>query len=210
MGIKKLLTKEDEKVLLFETLTPHKYLNLLAGANGSGKSTLLDRIKKEEIYIDKDEEYEVISYINSENNKRYEEINEKEYTKGIVDKWNANNLSEGQSIIYSTLEFFEELKRRKKGNYVVLLDEIDSGLSVDNINMLCHLITDLIVERKDMQFFIAINNYHWVHVFKRVINMYNGQQRDINSYTEYWDFIREKMGWLLEKRECNMFRGMLS
>lgn len=209
MGIKKLITREEEDILLFKEMKPHRLLNLLAGANGVGKSTLLKRIKEEKIDIEKDGEYEIISYINSENNKRHELIRDENYLEDMLDKWNANNLSEGQSIIYSTMDFFESLKNKKEGNYVVLIDEIDSGLSVDNINLLCHLITEILEKRQDMQFFISINNYHWVYVFKHVISMYDGHLRNLITYEEYWELIRDQMNSLYKKRKGNMFKGVL-
>ncbi|MNW63318.1 hypothetical protein D3C74_415190 [compost metagenome] len=111
-------------------------------------------------------------------------------------------MSEGQSIIYSILSFFDFVIKKASDNkdktIVILLDEVDSGLSVENINMLLHIINDM---PKNTQFFISTNQYHWVYAIKRGINMYNGEQITINSYDEFFNLLTSNMQELGQKRK---------
>lgn len=74
---------------------------------------------------------------------------------------------------------------------VILIDEMDSGLSIENINMFLHLIVDMCNEFKNIQFFILTNHYHYTYVFKYVLNMYDGTWIRIESYEEYFQRLNE-------------------
>ena len=74
---------------------------------------------------------------------------------------------------------------------IVLIDEMDSGLSIENINMLLHLIVDMCKEFENIQFFISTNHYHYTYVFKDVLNMYDGTWIRIESYEEYFQRLNE-------------------
>ena len=65
---------------------------------------------------------------------------------------------------------------------IVLLDEIDSGLSIDNINYLCRKIRRIAKKWSDTQFFIAFNSPEILGYFPYVLSMYDGKMHKIDGY----------------------------
>lgn len=115
-----------------------------------------------------------------------------ETTKDFVKAMNSKEYSEGQASIHHILSFLEDVKDKTKENknVVVLMDEVDSGLSAENINILMWQINELIDTGK-IQIFISTNHYHWIYVYKTVINMYTGEYFKINTYEEYFDLLNK-------------------
>lgn len=208
----------EEEILLFKELDNIKKINILFGGNGVGKTTFLNGIKDNSLEIDFEGETEIIQYTNSKDNIRNMGNNISHFYKEkpsvylsgkeVYEMVYANRLSEGQSIVYSLLRFIrvvEEKIKFSKKDIVLIFDEVDSGLSCENINMFLHLISDLINENtnKNIQIFISTNNYHFVHVFKVVLNMYEGKYRKIENYEEYFNLLAENMVELGKKRSMN-------
>lgn len=186
----------EEDILLFKT-AKFKKLNILFGGNGVGKTTLLNGIINNRLELETKKELIIKSYINSKDNFRHiNQVTYKDMGRALLQKVNANELSEGQSIIYSLLAYIENTKKIASNNpdktVVLVLDEIDSGLSAENINMILHLICDLL-KMGNIQLFISSNHYHFVYVFKNVFNMYTGKWIEINSYDEYFNKLVEEM-----------------
>ena len=78
---------------------------------------------------------------------------------------------------------------------------MDSGLSIENINFILHLIVDIVKQYKDnIQFIISTNHYHYTYVFKEVINMYNGEHIKINSYEEYFELLNKGIQIMYKNR----------
>ena len=204
-------------ILLFKELERVAEFNVLFGGNGVGKTTLIDAIKQGNLEVEFNRDTEVLSYINSDDNirnidRKLDHFYSSKKTiepsmEDIASKLHANTLSEGQSIIYSLIRFlgFAEGKlKESKKDLVLLFDEVDSGLSSENINMFVHLLLDLIDRYKGrIQVFVSSNNYHFVFIFKTVLNMYTGKYEKINSYEEYYKLLAENMVKLGKKRGLN-------
>ena len=99
----------------------------------------------------------------------------------------ARNLSEGQSLVFSVDGLLDELLKNKSWHEdgmenIVLLDEIDSGLSIDNINYLCRKIRRIAKKWSDTQFFIAFNSPEILGYFPYVLSMYDGKMHKIDGY----------------------------
>lgn len=196
--VKEIRIKEGttaEEVLLFNKIENLTRINLLFGGNGVGKSTLLSSIiENKDIEMISDKEVMVLQYINSEDNLRINRQRREVNKIGDLLRFvNANRYSEGQSILHYFLRFLEDLKEIVRNNrdkdIVVCLDEIDSGLSCENINMILHLLNEDIF--KNVQFFISTNNYHFTYCYKKVLDMYTGTWIRINSYEEYFQRLND-------------------
>lgn len=212
---------KEEQVLFFKKviLTDNtKRVCLLLGANGSGKTTLIDGLYpnqfsgKSGIVVAVDKATKTIIYRNHEDNLRH--MADNRYNpdcKLIVEKMRANYLSEGQSIIYSVKNIFDiaddATKEFPEEDLVFLLDEVDSGLSVDNVQYVCTRIKKALKKNPNLQFVIAFNNYHFVQEFKYCVSMYSGEEVKIDSYEEYVKFINDNKADLKKKRKNNMMTG---
>lgn len=202
MKVKKESFEED--ILLFKTAN-FKKLNILFGGNGVGKTTLLNGIINNTLELDIETELIIKSYINSQNNFRHiSQVVYKDIGTALLQKTNANKMSEGQSIIYSLLAYIEDARNEAIQNpdktVVLLLDEVDSGLSAENINLILHMICDLL-NIENIQIFISTNHYHFIHVFKKVFNMYTGKVSEFKSYEEYYNELSTRMVDLGKKRD---------
>lgn len=201
------------KVLFFDKIEL-KQVTLLFGGNGVGKSSLINYILKNKLNFELDKPTKIYSYINSKQN--FKEIHNNDhlsyedmFNPGIfARKFDAEKLSEGQSIIYSIQDIFELCKQlEQKEDHLILLDEVDSGLSVDNVEYVAKKIKQIAKNNPNIQFIIAFNNYEFCRIFKDVFNMYTGEWIKIKDYNEYFDLIKANRKALLNKRKRNMFTG---
>ena len=91
---------------------------------------------------------------------------------------------------------------------VILMDEIDSGLSVDNIKYVMDRVNNILSERKDIQMFISFNNYAVCENNpNNVLSMYTGKYIKINGYRQFRYYIGINRDKLLKKRKNNQFTG---
>ena len=204
-----------EEILFFNKMNLEQ-VTLLFGANGVGKSSLIKGIlKQKEIKFNCDKEIKLYSYINNEQNFRNMNKNsnlsyEDMFNPYLINKkYNAEELSEGQSIIYSLQDIFELCMQIKddSNDSIILLDEIDSGLSIDNVDYLSDKIKEITDKYSNIQFIITFNNFEFCRNFPKVFNMYNGKYINIESYEQYRNIINSNREMLLEKRHNNMFTG---
>lgn len=204
-----------EEILFFNKMNLEQ-VTLLFGANGVGKSSLIKgMLKQKEIKFNCDKETKLYSYINTEQNFRNMDKNSNLSYKDMFNpylfkqKFDTSELSEGQSIIYSLQDIFELCVQIKddSNDSVILLDEIDSGLSIDNVDYLSDKIKEITDKYSNIQFIIAFNNFEFCRNFPKVFNMYNGEYITIESYEQYRDIINSNREMLLEKRHNNMFTG---
>lgn len=202
--INKLINKRDNDInkrLLFETFDLRK-LTLLCGANGSGKTTLIKCLLENKIFsIDKTEntKHLIYNYSNSKNNYRFVgDVNASFTYKdlfepyNVIKKMNTGLLSEGQAMIYSINDFLyaiDNLPKEEGVNYLILVDEFDSGLSINMINKVLERIA-LLNKREDLQFVISFNSYQVVKYFPNsAVSMYDGNCVHFNDYTQFELFI---------------------
>lgn len=213
--------KSDLNEILFpKEIDLSSQVVLLFGGNGVGKSTLIKTILGEKYRGEFKSDITgnsmtMFRYIDSEQNSRELQRNPMVGYNGmfnmhnIANMINAQELSEGQSIIYTVQEFLHLAKEQdidKESLFVV--DEVDSGLSVDNIIWLCDEIKCIAKNNPNIQFVIAFNNYEFCEQFSEVTSMYTGEKLVINSYDQY---KKELLKWrkkLLKKRDNNQFRDL--
>lgn len=210
---------ELSKILFAKKYDLSQKVNLLFGSNGVGKTTLIEAIlgnkhKNEYAYDKNDKPTLMFSYSNSTQNKRHMTNNpylkyQDYFNPDLINQmFTAKELSEGQSIIYTIQEFLYLAKTENDTNkdYLFLIDELDSGLSIDNIIWVCDKINKIIKDRENIQFIIAFNNYEFCNQFKTVTNMYTGKLEVIDSYDEYKNKLISNREKLLKKRKNNQFR----
>lgn len=188
-------TVEKER-LLFDKISNLKKVNILFGGNGVGKSTFLNGIITNNLDLVSDRELVILKYINSEDNcKGYKFDNNFKDMNQALKIFNSSGYSEGQTMLNHLLPFIKNIKdvanKNKNKTIIVVLDEIDSGLSIENINLFLHLINESLNDFENIQFFISTNHYHFTYVLKDVINMYDGTWIRINSYEEYFELLNK-------------------
>lgn len=169
----------------------------LFGPNGVGKSTLIKAFEDQKVNISTDKPTKFFSYQNSRDNfkhreaRSYHESFEPWFIKGRLD---AQIISEGQSIIYSFFDLldcfkdYESLPILESQDYLLLLDEIDSGMSIDNIDTAMRKIKYLLRVRNDLQIIMSFNSPRVLKWFPDVLSMYDGTK--ITLHTDE-DMIKE-------------------
>ena len=89
----------------------------------------------------------------------------------------------------------------------VVFDEMDSGLSVDNIDYIMNKVIDISEVRSDIQFVISFNNYAVCRKYTKIKSMMTGGTLEMNSYNQFYKFISSNHNIILSKRNRNMFTG---
>ena len=84
---------------------------------------------------------------------------------------------------------------------MLLIDELDSGVSAGLLHICICNIVDWLKAHKKVQCFIAVNNYHWIYTQKKVYRMDIGEYQNIDSYDEFWDISRDISIKVAEKLE---------
>lgn len=190
-------------------------LNILFGGNGAGKTTLLDLIKDNalkgfpDIEKDDDKKYVMHSYANSKDNERLNSpspfADSSVFARESASRFHAHTISEGQSIIYSFSEWINNYleKYNTEDYHIVVLDEIDSGLSCDHVNVILHILNEHVFSKDNVQAFISSNMYHWVYAVKEVFSMYDGNFIKIDSYDEYFKLQMDNQQKVGKKSDFN-------
>lgn len=216
--IKSFTIKKDSVLseILFFNKIELKQVTLLLGGNGVGKSSLINSIiSRNGITAETTGDTTLFSYINSQQNFR-EMIRNKNLSYKdhydpyvIARKFAAEELSEGQSIVFSIQDIFKLCEQIEDNeDALILLDEVDSGLSIDNVEYIANTLKKIAEEQPNIQFVIAFNNYEFCRVFNDVFNMYTGEWMTIDSYETYRNTIKDNRERLLKKRNNNMFTGI--
>lgn len=176
--------------LLFNTLKLYSDVNLLIGGNGVGKTTLINSIKRGSPGIEiKGDVSKLKVWSNSEDNHRYLSPSpygdSQNYSKDIVNVFLSGERSEGENVIHSFMTWLEE---NIEEGAVIVVDEIDSGLSVDNINAIMCIIANVLKDYK-IQFILSVNSWHPVYTFDRAICLLTGDKvgfaKDYASFCQY-------------------------
>ena len=172
-------------------------LTSLVGCNGSGKTTLIDcflipQLRKAKIeYYKYNDRREGGSMLMDSLLNKYGDM------EGLAQMVLS---SEGERIVCGLVRVVQALPRFLKENKdkpaFLILDAIDSGMSVDEIMELKELFLDTIISdaksryNVDLYIVIAANNYEWCND-ERIFNMNisNGKEVKFKSYTDYREHI---------------------
>lgn len=194
------------KILFFTEADIEKFSNHvipLFGPNGAGKSTLLGNLaEKNEIKVELDPgiRTQFWSYINGSDNfknRRPRSISESFDPFFMKCQWDASSLSEGQSILFSVLDLLDgfirgdEIKEEDGVDYTIILDEVDSGLSIDNIDMIMRKIKTIANKRNDVQIIFSFNNPRVLKWFNHALSMYDGTMIRLEDENDMARVIRE-------------------
>lgn len=174
----------------------------LFGPNGVGKSTFIQAIidngtkKCQDLTLSlSDKPTTFYAYRNSKDNPKiaqphsYEMMFDPTFMKM---QWDAKSISEGQSVIYSIMGLLDiALHRDDDGkDLTIVLDEIDSGLSIDNIDVVMRKIKR-IVKRGDTQFIFSFNQPRVLKWFPNVLSMYDGTKLTLHTDDDMMKEIRK-------------------
>jgi len=194
------------KILFFDKIDLTQFTSNvipLFGPNGAGKSTLLQSIidrgfrKSNDVTVNitKGIGTTFFAYRNSVDNFKNAEPRTIDQTYDPVFnklKWDARLISEGQSVIFSIMDLldhlYNEYKHVSESDVFVVLDEIDSGLSIDNIDVVMRKIKRITRISKQVQLMLSFNNPRVLKWFPEVLSMYDGTK--IVLHTED-DMLRE-------------------
>ena len=172
------------------TLEVNTGITVLVGCNGIGKTTLLHQIKENL----KDNDIPVCSYNFFEDDEK--KMRQKYLANGETRKLaNFVTSSEGERITYIACDLFYKIGRMINENpnskeYWVLVDAIDSGLSIDGIIEVKESIGTVLEENKDkdVYFLISTNSYELARK-EKCLMVENGKYTRFFSYEDYRNYI---------------------
>lgn len=188
-----------------------KPLTILTGPNSSGKSTLIQAIRNKKINIEiesTEPEFKCkhYSFTNSVDNQRNsKELNGPFFTEKFLDKYITIRLSEGQSNLlycYDMLDLIKALQSRDEDS-VIFIDEIDSGLSIDNQIFFMKKLVNLMKKDKSHKVFVIIssNCYEFCNLVKdNCLDIITGKYVSFNNYEEFRDCILNQKKFLTKLR----------
>lgn len=189
---------------MLQLKNPH--MVLLFGPNGVGKSTLIKQILNMRndheaglVIVHDGKPARVYSYSNAKDNFKVREP--RNYMESFDPvfmnaKYDAQSISEGQSIIYSVFDLLDALKpgdgafQTPGKDTIVFLDEIDSGLSIDNIDVAMRKIKYALSRRDDLQIFMSFNSPRVLKHFPQVVSMYDGSVMTLRSDEDMLNVIK--------------------
>jgi hypothetical protein len=123
----------------------------------------------------------------------------------------ARSLSEGQSIVYSAKDLIDGLIPDADGqaeyqfpdvDTIALIDELDSGLSLDNLDEMLSGLQKAAAERTDLQVFLSFNNPYVLRYFPRVFSMYDRRWYTLPDEDAMLDMIRANEEKLTRARKA--------
>lgn len=164
-------------------------LTVLCGCNGYGKTTLLRCIEDELKNND-------ISYYKFDDRHDGETIMDRKLNFNFDVTYLATHVcsSEGERIVMhmnETVKAIGSAIRKAKGNeFWILLDTIDSGLSINNIIEFKDFFRFLLEHESDKEIYIVVssNTYEMCNG-ERCRDCYTGKDIKFNNYDEYREFI---------------------
>lgn len=174
------------------TLSPG--ITVLVGCNGSGKSTLLHSIED----IVKNQGLPIISY-NNLSDGGSTSISESIMLNDIAMAASLMISSEGEQIATNMARFSSEVgiflrKHKSQKEAYILIDAVDSGLSIDNISdlkqYLFHTIIDDIANTPHREVYIIVSaNTYEMCIDEQCLDVRTGKYMQFKTYAEYRDFV---------------------
>lgn len=166
-------------------------LTVLVGCNGSGKTTLLKQIKR--IVMDKG--IRCMNYDNVSNNK-HNTIADAAYLGDFDIVAQQYCSSEGEGIIQNIGRLAGQIgnavtmcKGCNEKELFILIDAVDSGLSVDTIDEIKRDLFDLVLEEPlDVYLIVSANDYTMVRN-EQCFDVYTGNYKTFKDYEDYYKFI---------------------
>ena len=178
--------------------------------NENNVDTILDALNPDYKFVDHfddiglaleydKEKFSLYSYRNSEDNfrdRKARSINESFNPVFFAAKMNARSVSEGQSVVYSAFDLLDGLKPGKDmfgdmdSALLVLLDELDSGMSIDNIDIAMRKLKKAVTTRDKIQVFLSFNSPRVLKHFPYVISMYDGKVKEMHTDEDMMTEIR--------------------
>ena len=188
---------DDLKLYARKQFTLLPGLNSLVGCNGSGKTTFIDHFLIPALMKDKIEYYKYNDRRNGGSMLMDRMLNVDDDMYGLV---RMTLSSEGERIVVGLEKVITALpsffKENKGKPAYLILDAIDSGMSVDEIIEIRELLLDIIIPDAkarfdvDLYIVIAANNYEWCND-ERIhnIDITNAKILNLRSYEQYKDQI---------------------
>lgn len=231
MGRKICLEKDyyEEGVNLYKrkTITINPGVTVLVGCNGIGKTTFLYQLKENL----KKTNIPYIEYDNLHEGGR-NSISEAGFNEDFAFLATAIQSSEGENIVINVGKFASELKDFVKTGKVkeknpfakafknidgykdekeeflperwILLDAVDSGLSVDNIVGIKEYLFKTILEYNfgnEIYIVISANEYEMARE-EQCFDVYNGKYITFKNYEDYRNMILESKKWKEEREKA--------
>lgn len=202
-----LLTKKFDLALM-----PKLNFIPIIGANGCGKSTLLRCLSNhgkgvyghQALDISITRPTDVYRYLNSKDNFKIKAPSDKIRGFDVVelaDRYYSSRLSEGMGMVHSYMPLLDGLHndaipKNDDRDILIILDEFDSGLSLDNIDIVMNKIIDISIKRQDIQFIFSFNNPFILHYLSycdnMLLSMYDGKPVHIVTDSGLLRFYRRK------------------
>lgn len=186
----------DDGVCLYDKgeVTVKPGVTVLVGCNGSGKSTMLRQMREQ---LEETKSAHLYIRYDKEREQKDMRLADGKATFEIFASWVAS--SEGEQIVVRLQALAEEVGRLVRNstnkNLYLLLDGVDSGLSIDNIadmkTHLLHMLVSRIHEEGQDLFIIATSNTYELAEGEDCIDVVTCQHRRFASYEEYRDVILE-------------------
>lgn len=207
--IDKIIFKENSRIrnlLKYEELTLNK-ITLLVGSNGSGKSSILyglathkPRMEHQHgaYYRECGEGIELVGDTPKENILCFSARTDNGKYRGYFDDDMATDLqslfmSEGQSVRNSFTSFVVKKLApliAKDEPILFLIDELDSGVTHDNIMELCKLIVGLSAKVPKLQIVMTTNNFDFMFMLgdkeaNNIVKVPTGERINVESYGDF-------------------------
>lgn len=199
------------KILFFDEVDfeqfPERVVPLF-GPNGVGKSTFISTLEsngyvengfnsEKAMRISITRATKCYSYMNTRDNVK---TGSRAYRGDMSDvysfskSFNSKTMSEGQSIVYSSydlLRAFDSSEPSAENDTVLLFDEIDSGLSIDNIDFVMRKMRRVIKRRPDVMIIFSFNSPRVLKWFPNVLSMYDGTRITLRTEEDMMTVIRQ-------------------
>lgn len=182
--------KEGELLYKKDKVEFEPGLTVLVGCNGSGKTTMLYQIKHQL----QDEDIKFLFYDNSDDSGALGRERAGYY--GDLDLLQTLIISsEGENNMHNVGIFSQKLGKRiwrthkNEKEFWVLIDGLDSGLSIDNIIELknfFNMVTN--IDEKEIYIILSTNQYEFTTDTK-CLDVYKTEYTSFRNYEEYKEFI---------------------